>query len=237
MKVLGLDFETTGLNATSDRVIEIGAVVWDTDRQQPVALQSDLVLPDPFPGLIEEIVKITGIQEEDLKTFGIDGNVAFEKLLSLVAECDYIVAHNAEFDRSFYRQELMNYGLSEEGETPWIDTVTDIPYSSDIVTRKLTYLAAEHGFVNTYAHRAVFDTLTMLSLLNRYDLAEVVERSKSPSVTVTSHVTFEEKDKAKNMGFRWDAPNKKWIKTMKLCDVENTDFPFKFSVTEHALSL
>ncbi|MCB0422832.1 MAG: hypothetical protein KDD61_17660 [Bdellovibrionales bacterium] len=237
MLILGLDFETTGLSPQTDRVIEIGAVVWDTDSQKPKALFSELVLPAPFSGLSPEIVKVTGIDDETLKTFGVDGNQAFERLQSLVKECDYIVAHNAAFDRGFYQQELLNYGMRDEYERPWIDTVLDVPYPEEIGTRKLTYLAAEHGFVNVYAHRAVFDTLTMLSILGQYPLDQVIARSQSPNVMVTSHVSFDEKDKAKNMGFRWDAPNKKWVKSMKLCDVEVTDFPFKYSVSEPELSL
>lgn len=235
MKILGIDFETTGLEFNKDRVIEVGAVVWDTDNQKPLAMQSELVKPENFTAVPEEIVRITGISTDMVEEYGVTPEAAFIRLIELAKKADYLVAHNAGFDRSFFESELKNLGL-DIPDTPWICTLQDVPYPSSIVTRKLSYLAAEHKILNPYSHRAVFDVLTMLDVLKNYKIDEVVQRSKSPSVKVTAIVSFEEKDKAKNLGFRWDGSNKTWSKSYKECDIESVQFPFEVRVENQSVA-
>jgi len=229
MKVLGLDFETTGLEASKDRVIEIGAVVWDTDKKKPMALMSELVKVEEK--LSPEIIRITGIDDEMLEVYGINGETAFSKLKELVDTCDYIVAHNAKFDRSFFEQEIKNYGVDiDPKKLKWVDTYMDVPYPESIQTRKLSYLAAEHGILNTNAHRALFDVIVMLNILKNYSIDEVVKRAESPSVNVIAKVSFSEKDKAKNLGFRWNKDDKTWFKEFKELDLKTKQFPFEIDV-------
>jgi DNA polymerase III epsilon subunit-like protein len=236
MKILGLDFETTGLEASQASVIEIGAVVWDTEAQKPLALQSDIVKPHDFTELPKEITDITGITDQMINDFGSTPELAFLRLNDLVTQVDVIVAHNAAFDRAFYTHEMQNLDFEIEPKT-WVCTVSDVPYPKSISTRKLGYLASEHKILNPFSHRAVFDVLTMLNILSHYKIEEVLERSKSPNVKVTALVSFEEKDKAKNLGFRWDGKNRTWNKHYKECDIENLEFPFEVRVEQQPLNL
>ncbi len=229
MKILGLDFETTGLDARSERVIEIGAVVWDTEKNTPCAMMSELVTCET--PLSDEIIKITGIDDQMLKQFGVNGETAFAKLVELISACDYVVAHNAKFDRSFFEQEVKNYGIDfDSASLKWIDTCMDVPYPESIQTRKLTYLAAEHGILNSNAHRALFDVIVMLNVLKHYAFEDVIERAKSPSVQVVAKVSFDEKDKAKKLGFRWNRDDKIWFKEFKEIDIPKKQFPFEIDV-------
>jgi len=229
MKILGLDFETTGLNPLKNRVIEIGAVVWYTDSSTPQAIFSELI--ECKSPLDPEIIEITGITNEILDSDGKDPKSSFLRLWELIQSCEYVVAHNAPFDRGFLEWELSQLGITNDfSSVQWIDTLTDIPYPDRIGSRKLTYLAADHGFVNSNAHRAIFDVMTMLNIFQKYELSEITVRSKSPTVQVIAKVSFEEKDKAKNLGFRWNGKDKTWSKDFKMMDLEEQNFPFEFEI-------
>ena len=88
-------------------------------------------------------------------------------------------------------------------------------------------MAADHGFLNPFPHRAVTDALTMLKLAGMYDWDETIKRSKSPIRTLIANVSFENKDLAKSAGFHWIAETKQWMLDIKECDLERTTFEFK----------
>jgi len=228
LKILGLDFETTGIDGTQCRVLEIGAVVWDTELKKPLAIQSEIIYPEGLTEIPLESEKVHGISMETLKTYGTDGKTGFLRLIELLKTCEYVVAHNAPFEQSFLINEIENYGIEFDAKKiKWIDTMSDIAYPEDVQTRKLTYLAAEHGILNSHSHRAVTDVLAMLGILAQYPFEEIVFRSQSPTIQVVAKVSFDEKDKAKNLGFYWNPKNKTWFKEFKEMDLEGKNFPFE----------
>ncbi|GAA0298389.1 hypothetical protein GCM10009128_16510 [Psychrosphaera haliotis] len=227
MYVLGIDLETTGLSFEEDEIIEIGAVVWDIDSNKPAAMLNHLVVqPDKLP-LSKTIVNITGITDTDLTEFGLEEKYALMEFLKLAEKCQYIVAHNGNhFDKPFIEKALSRYSMNIN--LPWIDTMFDVPFKSR--TKKLTYLAAEHNFLNPFAHRALFDVLTMLKVCSDYDWQEIIERAQSPQVKVIAKVSKEDRQLAKDQGFRWDSKNYVWFKEMKECDLNKSSWEFSFDV-------
>lgn len=228
MIVLGVDFETTGLDAAKDRVIEIGAVLWDAEKGRPLMIMSELCHDDAIQNpLPQEIEQITGITYDLISRYGSASILAFQSLGFLISKSDAILAHNAPFDRGFYEAETKHHGLPLI-DRPWIDTTTDIKYPPQMVTRKLAHLAAEHGFINPFSHRAIFDVLTMLRIFQGYDHAQVLEYAKQPIVTLQALVSFDEREKAKARGYRWKAETKQWIRSLRQSEVAaeqaNPDF-------------
>ncbi len=228
MYLLGLDLETTGLDLKNDEIIEIGAVVWDIERKAPVRIWNQLVqCSQKIP---PEIQDITGISQADVDQFGVPLLEAFSELKKLANNCSYIVAHNGnKFDRVIVEREWSK-NPEMKVSLPWIDTMTDLPFPEEVQSRKLTYLAAEHGFLNPFQHRAVFDVLTMLKVLAHYEFNEIEELQKSPSQRIIAQVSFENKDLAKNLGFRWDPSSRTWSIELKEVQVQRMSFPFPIHV-------
>jgi DNA polymerase-3 subunit epsilon len=227
MRLLGLDFETTGLDPKNDVVTEVGAVLWDTERHSPVLIDNYFV----FNGktvLSDLIIRITGIQQKDLEEFGIPPQEGLIRLVELVEKCDAIVAHNKSFDKGFYDYWL-NTTVSDAQEiksVPWICSMNDIDYPEECKSKKLSYLASDHGFLNPFAHRAVFDVLTMLRVVDNYDISVILESAGQPDLVIEALVSFQNKDLARAEGFRWDAVKRKWLKTMKKAKWEASRFSF-----------
>lgn len=231
MLILGLDLETSGLSHEKDQIIEIGAVLWETETNTPKKIFNELIYFDSLD-LPNEVQAITGISEEDLKTYGIPLSDALKTLTEMVNQAEYLVGHNAvNFDALFLDQAYSSYQMPKL-KKPWIDTMTDIPYAQEIKTRKLSYLAAEHGFINPFAHRALFDVLTTLKLLAHYDITEIVTIQQSPLVKVLAHVGYDDRDKARRIGFRWDPQQRHWFSEVKQAMIPRMDYPFEYSIED-----
>lgn len=242
MKILGIDIET---GSSFDRpkeetvITEIGAVLWDTDLNCPVAMESFFV--DEGKGVELEAAQYTGITTDMIEENGITPEEAIERISQLLSKTDRFCAHNGnEFDKpvilGFLKRSTNFYSsiASALNERNWIDTQTDIDYPSNMRSRSLIYLSACHGFVNPFQHRAVTDTLSMLRILSQYDINKVIENADSQRVRVVAQVPFDQKDKAKDAGFYWDSQNKVWFRQMRLNQTdsfcEKLDFKTKVNL-------
>lgn len=229
MLVLGLDFETTGLDTEKDSIIEIGAVLWDAKAKTPVRIGSMFINWLPQVTLTDEIVRLTGITDSFLENFGAEPASTLQDLINEIKNVPFVIAHNGtNFDKPILASNLKRCGL-DMPETKWIDSSVDVPYPPHITTRKLVHLAAEHGFLNPFAHRATFDVLTMLMVVSKYDIEEIAATAAIPSVTLQAVVGFAEKDAAKSRGFRWNKASGQWVKTVKENKIEEEmrSYPFR----------
>lgn len=230
MLVLGLDFETSGLDPVHDRVLEVGLALWDTERRKPISQRDFYVRPEiEIPDhKWEEIAPITGITKADVELYGINENKALDLINGFMFKADAVVAHNGTmFDKLFYDAWK---GRHVDCTCPrlWIDTRLDVP---EPMTGALICLAAKKGFLNPFPHQALSDVLTMLRILDGYDFNAVIERAKIPNIIVQMNVPFSDKDHAKELGYYWEpAPLKEWRKAIKLCDLEKEQAASRFPV-------
>jgi DNA polymerase-3 subunit epsilon len=220
--ILGLDFETTGLNPLVHSITEVGMVLWETSLRTPIKVMGFMVDPGPSAVWDPEVIGITGITPESCSQFGYESERGLKQVLSWYQTADMACAHNGgPFDHPFLINWAAKFGYEVE-EKLWIDTNTDLNLPEK-VSRKLTYMAADHNFLNPFPHRAVFDVMTMLKVLDQHNLEEVIFLAKQPNIVVQALVSFDEKDLAKARGYHAEYDNGKfkgWIRTMKACFLE-----------------
>lgn len=234
MLVLGFDVETTGLDPFTDEIIEIGAVIWDTERATPIRMFSEMIRPRSGGNNIsQEVQDLTGILPSDLRSFGIDLAEACNHLVEMVKPCSYYVCHSGiEFDRRFLISAFESTGLIPK-PLPWIDTALDIEFSVRIANRKLEHLAPAHDFLPMFSHRALFDVLSMLRILSKYDFKTVSQNARSSVIRLRAKLSYEDREKALRAGFHWNGDLREWQKSVRSGRFRAGDYPFE--VTQETL--
>lgn len=203
-----VDLETTGLSGENDKIIEIGLVEFVVDADRPPTI-ADIygAVEDPGEPLTPEITKITGLEDYCLKNRKINWQLVQE----FFDRSSVVIAHNMEFDRSF----LKNRSELNLASVHWACSQKHINWQEHgFKTRALNYLAADHGFVNPFAHRAVFDCAATFKLITPY-LNELIETSYEREVLFSATgAAFETKDLLKANGYRWNAGDRVWQKSV-----------------------
>ena len=171
-----LDFETTGLSPTNDKIIEIGAV----KLCDGTITDSFNTLVNPKRSIPQAATRVNGITDQMVKNAPYIENVLPE-LLRFIGD-KVIVAHNASFDMKFL---LVNaYDCGFEVNNPVIDTLSLCRrLYPDIANHKLGTVANHLCISMNEAHRSLCDVtatasilLKCIDLLNKRDLVEEQER-------------------------------------------------------------
>ena len=210
-----VDVETTGLDASKDVIIEIAfikfAIVPDNLELKIISTYS--ALEDPGIEIPPEITKITGLDGVILR----GQKINWDLVAAAFEEASIVVAHNAEFDRGFIERRAELGGLKKH----WACSVKHIRWRKHgFGARSLNYLAADHGFLNPFAHRALFDCATTFRLIQNY-FAEMLELSYQPEmIFFATNAAFAKKDLLKNADYRWNNEQRVWSKRVFQSDAE-----------------
>lgn len=155
-----IDIETTGGNASRERITEIAIFIHDGIKV--VNEYSTLVNPEckvpPF------VARLTGISDDMLKNAPKFFEIA-RNIVEITEGCIF-VAHNAAFDYSFVRQEFLNLGYKYK--RPVLCTVK---MSRKLLPGHKSYslgnLCNSLGIQITSRHRAAGDALATVKLFER----------------------------------------------------------------------
>jgi DNA polymerase-3 subunit epsilon len=218
MIVAGIDFETTSVDPETCHPTEVAIILWEPRTNKIIESISALfIVPEKITNS-----EITGIDSTLTATYGWLRENVVELISYRIQFADYLMAHHIAFDRTILSRLVQT-------DQPWIDTMTDIPYPPHIKTRSLSYLAAEHGFINPFPHRALFDVATMIKLAGLYDFEVILKYANSPNMWIRATVSFDDKQFAKDRHFRWDPENRFWVKQIKELNLdyeeERAEFP------------
>jgi DNA polymerase III subunit epsilon len=207
-----LDTETTGMNSLSDKVIELGMILFEYDPVLQTVVSASQVfneMEDPGFPIPAESTQIHHITDEMVRGKFIDDQ-AVHRLLEGVS---LVIAHNAGFDRPFVENRWPIFA-----SLPWGCSLHDVNWKANGVgSAKLEYLCMLQGFFYE-AHRAVTDCWALLEVMNmRLPMQEqTVAQTLFDSRNTTEHQVFalgspfETKDLLKSRGYRWNGELKCW---------------------------
>jgi DNA polymerase III subunit epsilon len=147
-----IDVETTGLDAATDRIIEIAIIRFE--HGEVVERYTQLV--DPECELPQETTRITGISASDLEGAPPFSDIAGEvhRRIQDVG----VVAYNLSFDRKFVTQALERVGLGWPDDAPCLDPLVFArQFFKNAPRKNLSAISNLLGIPLEEAHRAAHD--------------------------------------------------------------------------------
>lgn len=155
-----VDIETTGGNAKTGRIIEIAVAIYNGSN----VIDTFESLINPSCSLPPFITHLTGIDNEMLKNAPGFHHIA-KKFLNITSGCIF-VAHNANFDYSFIKEEYKNLGYNFK--MPTICTLKEARTTfPKLRSYGLSNICKELNIVNNQRHRAMGDVLATVELLKQ----------------------------------------------------------------------
>ena len=157
-----IDLETTGLNSSSDEIIELAAI---RIINHEIADQLEILVKTE-KGVPKVITELTGITEEILEEKGVVLSSAMEKFCKFIGE-SAIVGHNIAFDRSFLKEACRKTNRMNL-KNPAKDTL-DLARRriDDIDDYKLHALADYFQIKVEEEHRALSDCITTFQVYEK----------------------------------------------------------------------
>ena len=212
MKAAILDTETTGTNPLTDKIIELGIVIVEycpeTGQVYRVLETFDeLEYPGmPIPPESTAIHHITDGMVQGKK-------INDEAVETLMADVSLVIAHNAFFDRGFVESRLPLFKKKS-----WACSYAQVPWKAEgMGSSGLEFLAYRFGF-HYAGHRASIDCHALLEVLQSKlpvsgtkVMKVLLEKARLPEVKVWAlNAPFDNKDKLKERGYRWDGERRLW---------------------------
>lgn len=157
-KYIAFDVETTGLNPKTDRIIELGAVLFENGK----IIKKFESLVNPEITIPIQATYVNNITNDMIKSAPKEQEVYFkfvEFLGDALKNETTICAHNAKFDLDFLSETLMRLGYNANVE--YIDTLN---YSRKLIKGISNYkqntVANYFSIMNEQEHRAISDAET-----------------------------------------------------------------------------
>jgi DNA polymerase-3 subunit epsilon len=233
-KVLILDLETTGLNPNLDDVIEIGVILYSL-KYGSIITQFSTLLPTQKD--INNAYQTNFISIELANLNNVEFvQCAIDYFLILVDQAEFIVAHNAEFDKKWFG---LDNKLLPKIDKHWVCTFADFIWDKNQKPTSLINTALNYDIAITNAHRALSDCLLISSLFNRLfernillsTFTKALTRSYESSLIIYANVGYDERNLAKEFGFFWDNFSRRWKKSLKSSDFDAEKYSYPFDIS------
>ncbi len=153
-RYIAFDVETTGFSATNDRIVEVGAVLFENG--EIISRFSSLV--NPLRSIPAAATNVNHITNEMLRTSPVE-NIVYPELKHFLEDAlqgnTIICAHNAKFDMDFLCETFKRHGIV--ANICYVDTLAISRKYLKLDNYKQDTVAASYGITNENSHRAVTD--------------------------------------------------------------------------------
>ena len=158
-----VDFETTGVNPETDRIVQLAAIVVNGEGEIVDSFDT-VVKPESPAEYVHGAEHIHGISEAEVQG-GMPLKEALRKLWS-ISEGNLFTAHNARFDLGFLHAESARVGLGGRIHD-YVDTLALARKTDEARTRRhsLEALCEHYGIERTRSHEAKADATATAELL------------------------------------------------------------------------
>ena len=191
-RYIAFDVETTGLYPSSDRIVEIGAVLFENGK----STKKYGTLVNAMVSIPSSATAVNHIDNNMIKTAPSETEV-YRNLVDFLGDAlqknTIICAHNAKFDFGFLSETLMRLGY--DGNILYVDTLSlSRKWVKGLVNYKQETVANYFGLHNTNAHRAENDAEICGNLLWKLLQIINIEYEKSSRMLENSKPNEEEKE-------------------------------------------
>jgi DNA polymerase-3 subunit epsilon len=200
-----LDFETTGLDPSTDEIIELGMVKFGYSATDEITRLVDEFssFNEPSKPIPPDVTELTGITDKMVEGQRIDT----ARVEQFVRDANVVIAHNANFDRRF-AERLCEVFVHK----PWACSATQVDWRACGANGiKLEYLLTSFGHFHE-AHRAADDCHAVLALLGqRFSsgtssvLSELLAQARRDTRRIWADDSpYDLKNVLKRRGYRWN---------------------------------
>ena len=225
--LLIIDTETSGLDPAVDRVVELAAILYSVEHQTILYQMSSIC--ESQTNDAERINRIpVGALQEAMPALEAHSIALFT---AMAKEAHYAVAHNADFDKQWFIGAAGSALVNSETQQPlrWLRTMSDFNWpQQNKPGDSLVNLALAHGIGVSSAHRALADCQLIAALFDRVSKEELIAMLSAalvPRYLYKANVSFNEKDLAKDAGFKWQPEKKQWVRKLTEVQAASLDFP------------
>lgn len=215
MNVFIVDTETTGLSPADSRCIEVGGILFSVDDRAVLGQCSFLLPAEENP-----VAHINGIRAE-LTRRPQAARSGMEYFYAMEKQADYVLAHNADFDKQWF-----GHGALPALTKQWICTMEDVDWPRVSRSRPaVIHLALAYGVPVWAAHRALTDCIYLAQVMEREpEIEALLIQALEPKRLYMAMVSYDDRQKAKDAGFRWDGDQRRWLRKLKESQASTLDF-------------